>query len=44
MDIVERFLNYTKFDTQSSEDSNQVPSTDKQLVFARYLKNELERE
>jgi tripeptide aminopeptidase len=44
MDIIERFLNYTKFDTQSSEDSEYVPSTEKQLVFARYLKNELERE
>jgi len=44
MDIIERFLNYTKFDTQSSEDNEYVPSTEKQLVFARYLKNELERE
>ena len=44
MDIVERFLNYTKFDTQSAEDSYTVPSTEKQLVFARYLKNELEHE
>ena len=44
MDITERFLNYTKFDTQSSEDSETVPSTSKQLVFAKYLKEELERE
>ena len=44
MDITERFLNYTKFDTQSAEDSQSVPSTDKQLVFAEYLKKELERE
>ena len=44
MDITERFLNYTKFDTQSSEDSDSVPSTPKQLVFAEYLKKELERE
>ncbi len=44
MDITERFLNYTKFDTQSSEESTTVPSTSKQLVFARYLKEELERE
>jgi len=44
MDITERFLNYTKFDTQSQEDSNQVPSTEKQLVFANYLKKELENE
>ena len=44
MDITERFLNYTKFDTQSSEESESVPSTAKQLVFAKYLKEELERE
>ncbi len=44
MNITERFLNYTQFDTQSAEDSQTVPSTPKQLVFARYLKEELERE
>ena len=44
MDIVERFLNYTKFDTQSAEDADCVPSTKKQLVFAEYLKKELEAE
>ena len=44
MDITERFLNYTKFDTQSQEDSDQVPSTEKQLVFANFLKKELENE
>ena len=44
MDIIERFLNYTKFDTQSAEDSQSVPSTAKQLVFAEYLKHELENE
>ena len=44
MDIVERFLNYTQFDTQSAEDSDSVPSTSKQLVFAEYLKKELEAE
>jgi len=44
MDITERFLNYTKFDTQSAEDSESVPSTPKQLVFAEYLKKELESE
>ena len=42
MNIVERFLNYTKFDTQSAEDSQTVPSTSKQLTFASYLKKELE--
>ena len=44
MNITERFLNYTQFDTQSSEDSDSVPSTAKQLVFAEYLKKELEHE
>jgi len=44
MNIVERFINYTKFDTQSAEDSDRVPSTEKQLEFAAYLKKELERE
>ncbi len=44
MDISERFINYTKFDTQSAEDSTTVPSTPKQLVFAQYLKEELEDE
>ena len=44
MDITERFLNYTKFDTQSQEDSDQVPSTEKQLVFVNFLKKELENE
>ena len=44
MELIERFIEYTKFDTQSSEDSNTVPSTAKQLVFAEYLKKELVRE
>ena len=44
MNITERFLNYTRFDTQSSEESESVPSTSKQLIFAEYLKKELERE
>ena len=44
MDIIERFLNYVKFDTQSAEDSATVPSTDKQLIFARYLRDELKDE
>ena len=44
MDITERFINYTKFDTQSAEASPSVPSTPKQLIFARYLKEELEKE
>lgn len=42
MNLIERFINYTKFDTQSSEDSQTVPSTpQKQLRFAEYLRDEL---
>ncbi len=44
MNLIERFLHYTKFDTQSSEESQTVPSTSKQLIFADYLKNELVKE
>ena len=44
MNLTERFINYTKFDTQSAEDCDRVPSTEKQLEFAAYLKKELERE
>jgi tripeptide aminopeptidase len=44
MDIVDRFLGYVKFDTQSSEESETTPSTSKQLIFADYLKKELEKE
>ena len=42
MTLVERFLKYVSFDTQSNEESGVTPSTDKQMVFARYLKTELE--
>lgn len=44
MDIVERFLKYVSFDTQSAEESDSVPSTAKQLVFAKYLRDELKDE
>src|SRR5574344_478893 len=44
MDITDRFLNYVKFDTQSDENNETVPSTAKQLIFAKYLKKELEDE
>ena len=42
MTLVERFLKYVSFDTQSSDETGVTPSTDKQMVFARYLKTELE--
>lgn len=41
MKIEDRFIRYTQFDTQSCEDSDTVPSTDKQLVFARFLREEM---
>lgn len=41
MDITERFLNYVKFDTQSDAKSETVPSTEGQMVFAKYLEKEL---
>ena len=42
MDLKDRFLKYVSFDTQSDESSTSFPSTDKQLVLLRYLKEELE--
>ena len=42
MNLVERFLRYVSFDTQSDENSGVTPSTPKQMVFAQYLKGELE--
>lgn len=41
MNIVDRFLRYVSFDTQSSEDSNTTPSTDKQFRLAQHLTEEL---
>lgn len=42
-ELVERFLKYVSFDTQSSEENEtQCPSTDKQFELAKYLKQELE--
>ena len=40
--VTERFLKYVSFDTQSDENTNVTPSTEKQRVFATYLKSELE--
>lgn len=41
MNIIDRFLSYVAFDTQSSETSTTVPSTAKQLDMARFLRDEL---
>lgn len=40
--VVERFLKYVSFDTQSKDEEEQVPSTEKQLVLAKELVKELE--
>lgn len=42
MTLVERFLKYVSFDTQSDELTGLTPSTPGQMVFAEYLKQELE--
>lgn len=45
MELIERFLNYTKHDTQSSEESTTVPSVpSKHIPFAQYLVDELKSE
>lgn len=41
MTITDRFLKYVSFDTQSAEDTGKTPSTDKQMVFAEALRQEL---
>jgi len=40
--LLDRFLRYVKIDTQSDENSEKYPSTDKQLILAKILKEELE--
>lgn len=40
--VLDRFLHYVSFDTQSMDDQEQVPSTKKQLALAKALKEELE--
>lgn len=41
MTLVERFLKYVSFDTQSDESTGLTPSSSKQMIFAEYLKSEL---
>ncbi len=41
MELVERFLRYVGFNTQSSEEGDGCPSTARQMEFARFLKEEL---
>ena len=42
MTVVDRFLQYVKFDTQSDEATNLTPSTPGQMVFAQHLEKELQ--
>ena len=39
--VLDRFLRYVRYDTQSDESSSTYPSTDKQLVLLRDLADEL---
>ncbi len=41
MNVVDRFLGYVKFDTQSDELTNLTPSTPGQMIFAQALEKEL---
>ena len=43
MTVVERFLEFVKFDTQSDELTNLTPSTPGQMVFAKYLEEMLQK-
>ena len=40
--VIDRFLKYVSFDTQSADDMPQMPSTEKQWELAEELKRELE--
>lgn len=42
MNVVDRFLQYVKFDTQSDEFTNLWPSTPGQMEFAQHLEKELQ--
>src|SRR5438034_2695398 len=42
MTVLDRFLRYVRYDTQSDERSTTFPSTSKQLVLLRDLRQELE--
>lgn len=42
MTVIDRFLKYVTFDTQSDENTGVTPSTAKQMVFAKYLQKELQ--
>ena len=41
-EVVKRLLCYVSYDTQSKDESSEVPSTQKQFDLAKVLKKELE--
>lgn len=41
MNLLDRFLKYVSYDTQSSEETGTTPSTQKQMAFAKILREEL---
>lgn len=43
MDVMERFLDYVSYDTQSSETTGTTPSTEKQLVLADHICEDLKK-
>ncbi len=43
MNVLDRFLDYVRFDTQSDELTNMTPSTPGQLRFAEYLEEKVRR-
>jgi tripeptide aminopeptidase len=43
MNVVDRFLHYVKFDTQSDELTNMTPSTPGQMLFAQALEKDLHK-
>lgn len=42
MTLLDRFLDYISYDTQSDEETNMTPSTPGQMVFVKHLREELE--
>lgn len=43
MTVVDRFLQYVKFDTQSDELTNLTPSTPGQMIFAQHIEKDLKQ-
>ncbi|MDP4268588.1 MAG: peptidase T [Bacteroidota bacterium] len=41
MELIDRFLQYVKFDTRSNDTTNLTPSTPGQLIFVQHLEQEL---